>query len=143
MDGLFCQVPLADYAAHCNTERFVILQIESPEALDKVEEIAAVPGFDALLFGAGDFSHRIGKLGKATDPEVVAARARVAAAARKNGKWSAAASLFGQKEKLIEEGTQVFTLGADVISLGDSFRGLVSSFNEDAGSKSKSDSVYR
>jgi 4-hydroxy-2-oxoheptanedioate aldolase len=143
MDGLFCQVPLADYAAHCNTERFVILQIESPEALEKVDEIAAVPGFDALLFGAGDFSHRIGKLGQATDPEVVAARARVAAAARKNGKWSAAASLFGHKEKLIEEGTQVFTLGADVISLGESFRGMVSSFNDNAASKNKSDSVYR
>jgi len=143
MDGLFCQVPLADYAAHCNTERFIILQIESPEALDVVEEIAAVPGFDALLFGAGDFSHRIGKLGKATDPEVVAARARVAAAARKNGKWSAAASLFGQKEKLIEEGTQVFTLGADVISLGDAFRTMVSTFNDDPATKSKSDSVYR
>ena len=74
MDGLFCQVPLADYAHHCNTEKFVILQIESPEALEVVEEIAAVPGFDMLLFGAGDFSHRIGKLGQATHPEVVAAR---------------------------------------------------------------------
>ena len=61
MDGLFCQVPLADYAQHCNTEKFVILQIESPEALEVVEEIAAVPGFDMLLFGAGDFSHRIGQ----------------------------------------------------------------------------------
>ncbi len=143
MDGLFCQVPLADYAAHCNAERFVILQIESPEALEKVDEIAAVPGFDALLFGAGDFSHRIGKLGQATDPEVVAARAKVAAAARKHGKWSAAASLFGQKEKLIEEGTQVFTLGADVICLGDSFRSMVSAFNDAAAAKGKSDSIYR
>src|SRR6187401_2274511 len=31
MDGLFCQIPLADYARHMNTERFIILQIESPE----------------------------------------------------------------------------------------------------------------
>ena len=144
MDGLFCQVPLADYAAHCNTERFVILQIESPEALEKVEEIAAVPGFDALLFGAGDFSHRIGKLGQATAsrsrrrPERESPPPRASTA-----NVSAAASLFGQKEQLIEEGTQVFTLGADVISLGDAFRELVASFNEDAGSKSKSDSVYR
>jgi 4-hydroxy-2-oxoheptanedioate aldolase len=36
MDGLFCQVPLAEYAQHCNTEKFVILQIESPEALEVV-----------------------------------------------------------------------------------------------------------
>lgn len=143
MDGLFCQIPLADYLHHGNTERFVILQIESPEALEQVEEIAAVPGFDGLLFGAGDFSHRIGKIGQATAPEVVAGRARVAAAAVRNGKWSAAASLFGQKEKLIEEGTTVFTLGADVIALAESFRGMVSSFGGGGRPGVGSDSVYR
>jgi 4-hydroxy-2-oxoheptanedioate aldolase len=141
MDGLFCQVPLAEYATHCNTERLVILQIEAPESLEKVEEIAAVPGYDALLFGAGDFSHRIGKLGQATAPEVVAARRRVAAAALKHGKHVMVASLFGQLEQLIAEGTTIFTLGADVLELGNAFRKLVSDF---AGSSAKftSDSVY-
>lgn len=141
MDGLFCQVPLADYVTHCNTEKFVILQIESPEALEKVEEIASVPGFDCLLFGAGDFSHRIGKLGQATHPEVVAARKRVAAAALKHGKHVAVASLFGQKEMLIEEGTRIFTLGADVIEMGNAFHRLVTDFNGGAAAV-KSDSPY-
>ena len=141
MDGLFCQVPLADYAAHCNTEKWVILQIESPEALANVEEIAAVPGFDAFLFGAGDYSHRIGLLGQATAPEVVAARKRVAAAARANGKHVMAASLFGQKEQLIEEGTDIFTLGADVIELGGSFRRMVTDFQGGSGGV-PTDSAY-
>jgi 4-hydroxy-2-oxoheptanedioate aldolase len=141
MDGLFCTVPLADYAEHCNTQRLVILQIESPEALAKVEEI--VPGFDALLFGAGDFSHRIGKLGQATDPEVVAARKRVAAAARQHGKHVMAASLYGQKEQLIEEGTGIFTLGADVLEIGAGFRKLVSDFQPTAAAPARpSDSPY-
>jgi 4-hydroxy-2-oxoheptanedioate aldolase len=142
MDGAFCQIPLADYAHQNNTERFVILQIESPEALEVVEEIAAVPGFDMLLFGAGDFSHRIGKLGQATAPEVVAARKRVAAAALNNGKYVAVASLYGQKEEVVAEGTQVFTLGADVLGMGDYFHKLVSSFAEDA-EKPEAASVYR
>lgn len=142
MDGQFCQIPLAEYAHQNNTERFVILQIESPEALEQVEEIAAVPGFDMLLFGAGDFSHRIGKLGQATAPEVVAARKRVAAAALANGKYVAVASLYGQKDQLIEEGTQVFTLGADVLGLGDFFNKTVSAFNEDAA-PAPAASVYR
>ena len=141
MDGLFCQVPLADYATHCNTEKFVILQIESPEALEVVEEIAAVPGFDCLLFGAGDYSHRVGKLGQATHPEVVAARKRVAAAALKHGKHVAVASLFGQKEQLIEEGTRIFTLGADVIELGNAFHKLVTDFGGGAAATT-SDSIY-
>lgn len=133
MDGLFCQIPLADYAAHCNSERLVILQIESPEGLENVEAIAAVPGFDALLFGAGDFSHRIGKLGRPTDPEVVAARKRVAAAALRHGKHVATASLFGQKEQLLEEGTRIFTLGADVLELGTGFNKLVADFRGATG----------
>jgi 4-hydroxy-2-oxoheptanedioate aldolase len=141
MDGLFCQVPLAEYAAHCNTERLVILQIESPEALERVEEIAAVPGFDALLFGAGDYSHRIGKLGQATSPEVVAARKRVAAAALKHGKHVMVASLYGQLEQLLEEGTRIFCLGADVIEVGNAFHKLVSNFTGAAAQKT-SDSVY-
>ncbi|MFZ4593290.1 MAG: HpcH/HpaI aldolase family protein [Verrucomicrobiaceae bacterium] len=142
MDGLFCQVPLADYAHHCNTEKFVILQIESPEALEVVEEIAAVPGYDMLLFGAGDFSHRIGKLGQATHPEVIAARKRVHAAAIKHGKYVAVASLFGQKDQLIEEGTRIFTLGADVLELGGAFHKLVKDFGGGAAAPS-SDSVYK
>src|SRR6185436_13748935 len=60
VDGGFCQVPLQDYIRHSNTERMLIFQIESPEALKNVEEIAAVPGFDMLLFGPGDFSHLLG-----------------------------------------------------------------------------------
>ncbi len=136
MDGFFCQVPLVEYAAHCNTNQLVILQIESPEAVENVEAIAAVPGFDALLFGAGDFSHRIGKLGQVTDPEVVAVRRRVAAAARKHGKQVMAASLYGQKEKLIEEGTNIFTLGADVLTLGAGLRQLVADFDRTAQASS-------
>jgi len=128
IDGAFCQVPLADYATHCNTEKIVILQIESPEALEQVEQIAAVPGFDALLFGAGDFSHRIGKLGQSTHPDVVAARKRVATAALKHGKYVAVASLYGQRDQLIAEGTRIFTLGADVIELGNAFHKLLTDF---------------
>jgi 4-hydroxy-2-oxoheptanedioate aldolase len=142
MDGAFCQIPLADYAHQNNTERFVILQIESPEALEQVEAIAAVPGFDMLLFGAGDFSHRIGKLGQATAPEVVAARKRVAAAALKNGKHVAVASLYGQKDEVMAEGALVVTLGADVLALGDAFRQLVGNFQPQATGAS-AESVYR
>jgi 4-hydroxy-2-oxoheptanedioate aldolase len=142
MDGAFCQVPLADYARHNNHERFVILQIESPEALEQVEAIAAVPGFDMLLFGAGDFSHRIGKLGQATDPEVVAARKRVAAAALKHGKHVAVASLYGQKDEVMAEGSMLITLGADVLALGDAFRQLVGNFQPET-TAARAESVYR
>lgn len=128
IDGSFCMIPIADYIAQCNAEQFVILQIESPQALEHVEEIAAVPGFDGLLFGAGDFSHLVGKVGQVNCPETTAARKRVAAAARKHGKFAMTPGLIAPWEEQAAEGYNVFNLGADVIALGDYFRGKLAEF---------------
>lgn len=117
VDGNFCLTPLPDYLHHSNTERIVILQIESPEALDHVEAIAAVPGFDGVLFGPGDFSHRIGKAGQLDHPEVVSARKRVAAAAVKNGKFAMTAGLIAPFADLVAEGHKLIGIGADVIGV--------------------------
>ena len=130
IDGLFCQIPTADYIAQCNEEQFIILQIESPEALANVEQIAAVPGFDALLFGAGDFSHLSGKPGQVGCAETVAARKRVAAAARANGKFAMTPGLIAPWEEQAAEGCNVFNLGADVVGLGDYFRSKVAEFGK-------------
>jgi 4-hydroxy-2-oxoheptanedioate aldolase len=121
-DAMYCDLPIEEYIAHSNSERIVILQIESPEALENVEAIAAVPGFDGLLFGPGDFSHRIGKVGKLDDPQVVAARKRVAAAAVKNGKYAMTAGLIGPFADLVAEGYRIFNAGADVVGLGAFFK---------------------
>ncbi len=117
IDGQFCMISSEDYVRHSNTERVIILQIESPEALENVEEIAAVPGFDGFLFGPGDFSHRIGKLGQIGAPEVVAARRRVAAAARAHGKFAMAAGLIAPAAELVAEGHRLFGIGADVVAI--------------------------
>lgn len=117
IDGRFCLLPTDEYIQHSNTERVVILQIESPEALANVEKIAAVPGFDGLLFGPGDFSHRIGQAGKLDAPEVVDARKRVAAAARRHGKFAMTAGFIAPFPELVAEGYRLFNLGADVVAL--------------------------
>jgi 4-hydroxy-2-oxoheptanedioate aldolase len=129
-DGRYCQIPMADYMAHSNSERLLIFQIESPEALENVEAIAAVPGFDMLLFGPGDFSHLIGKPGQINAPEVVAARKRVGAAARKHGKFVMAPGLMAPRPVLEAEGYRVFTLGADVLGLGEYFKAKLTAFEQ-------------
>jgi 4-hydroxy-2-oxoheptanedioate aldolase len=72
----------------------------------------------------------------------VAARKRVHAAALRHGKFPAVASLFGQREQLVEEGVRVFTLGADVLELGSAFHRLVKDFSGTA-SAAASDSPYQ
>ena len=44
-----------------NEETVLILQLESREAYDNIEEIAAVPGFDVLLVGPMDLSASMGQ----------------------------------------------------------------------------------
>jgi 4-hydroxy-2-oxoheptanedioate aldolase len=128
-DGRYCQTPMTDYMAHSNSERVLIFQIESPEALENVEAIAAVPGYEVLLFGPGDFSHLIGKAGQADAPEVVSARKRVAAAARKHGKFAMAPGMMAPRATLEAEGYSIFTLGADVLGLGTYLKAQLAAFN--------------
>jgi 4-hydroxy-2-oxoheptanedioate aldolase len=141
MDGLFCQIPTADYIAHSNAERFLIFQVETPEGLANVEEIAAVPGYDVLLFGPGDFSHQIGKPGQINAPEVVAARRHVAEVARKHGKHMMTPGMLASRVDLEAEGFRIFNVGADVISLGAAFNKLVAEFNNTRPA-AKSESFY-
>jgi 4-hydroxy-2-oxoheptanedioate aldolase len=113
-DGAYCTVPVEDYLQNSNTEKVIVFQIESPEALENVEAIAAVPGFDGFLFGPGDYSHRIGKAGNLTCDEVTVARQRVGKAARTHGKFMMTSGLYIPFEQLAAEGHTVFNLGSDV-----------------------------
>jgi 4-hydroxy-2-oxoheptanedioate aldolase len=141
IDGKFCLISTADYVAQCNAEQFVILQIESPEALANAEAIAAVPGYNGLLFGAGDFSHLSGKPGQVGCAETVAARKRVAAVARAHGKFAMTPGQIAPWEEQAAEGYNVFNLGADVIGLGDYFRTKVAEFGKLPLAQTKS--VYK
>lgn len=119
-DGMFGAVPQADYLEHSNQEKIVILQIESPEGLEQVEKIAAIPGFDGFLFGPGDFSHRIGKAGQLSAPEVATARRRVAEAARANGKFAMTSGIFLPMEEMVAEGINVFNIVSEASALRES-----------------------
>ncbi len=87
-----------------------------------------MPGYDLLLFGPGDFSHLIGKPGQINAPEVVAARQRVGAAAKKHGKYVMAPGMMAPRPVLEAEGYHVFTLGADVLGLGEYFKTQLKGF---------------
>ena len=75
-------------------------------------------------------------------PEVVAARKRVGAAASTHGKFAMSPGMLAPRAVLEEEGYQVFSLGADVLGLGQYFKERLAAFqNEAPGAKAKS--VYQ
>lgn len=60
-----------DYFKVANDAVSVILQIETPEAMAQLEEIAGVPGVDSLFFGPGDLSGAMGHVGNLMHEDVV------------------------------------------------------------------------
>ena len=125
-DAAYGQVDFSDYLQTANRERFVIAQIEDPEPLDDLDEIATIEGIDILFFGPGDFSHAIGAPGDFSHPRLLEARKRVADVCRENGKWAGTVSNPGNASELIEMGYSFLSIGADVIGLGNYCRDMFS-----------------
>jgi 2-keto-3-deoxy-L-rhamnonate aldolase RhmA len=81
----FQALPVGEAMAALDRATLLILMLESPEAIENVERIAAVPGVDALLIGASDLSIEMGIPGQFEHPRLVAAFERVIAACRASG----------------------------------------------------------
>ncbi len=74
-----------DFLRTANKSIGVVVQLETPQAMALLEEIAAVPGVDALFVGPGDLSGAMGHVGDLTHPEVMAAMTDAAQRARAIG----------------------------------------------------------
>ena len=67
-----------DYLKRANDEIAVIVQLETPEAIERLPQIAATPGIDALFVGPGDLSAAMGHIGNIGHEEVQALIAKAA-----------------------------------------------------------------
>ncbi len=124
-DGGYCAFDFTEYIRFVNANRFVILQIEDRQALAEIDAICALDGFDIIFFGPGDYSQSIGRPGECDLPEIAEARRRVAAAARKAGKFAGTVGGPGNFAQLRAEGFQFINLGADVIGLNEQCQQLL------------------
>ncbi|MBT4500843.1 MAG: 4-hydroxy-2-oxovalerate aldolase [Gemmatimonadetes bacterium] len=101
----------SNYLAESNEQNFVMAQIETCQALENVEKIAAVEGIDVLFVGPADLGARLEATGGIPLEKAIE---KVAETARKHGKaWGIPA---GSPEKLREYrqmGAQVLVNGGD------------------------------
>lgn len=74
-----------EYIEWANRETFLAVQIETPEAVENVEEIASVPGVDMLFVGPGDLGLRYRLLGDESGERLEAAFERVSKVSRESG----------------------------------------------------------
>ncbi len=129
-DGGYCRYPLTHYLETANAERWVVFQIEDPEAVPHLEAIAELPGVDMLLFGPGDYSVAIGKPGQTGDPEIEKVRRQVAAVARKHGKMAGTPGTPANLRDLVNMGYNFVNCGADVVGLMQYVDAMVGAFSD-------------
>lgn len=104
----------ASYRKEANTQSAVILQIETREALHSIEEIAAIPGIDALYVGPGDLALSLGFNPGELHPELLAGCKRVVDAAHKNGIAAGIdVAALGFVPTYADMGFSLMTYGAD------------------------------
>jgi len=72
------------FAQEANRENLLIVQIESQNAVENVDEIISTPGVDVALIGPGDLALSLGIALKMDDPAMVAAIEQVVAACKQH-----------------------------------------------------------
>jgi len=113
-DGDFAAAPIHDYLEHANRETLVIVQIEDPEAIDRLDEIIGVQGIDALFIGPGDLSIAMGIPFQFDHPRMREVWEKVATAADKAGKWWGTVMLSPEQvQRDCRRGARLFNLGSD------------------------------
>jgi 2-keto-3-deoxy-L-rhamnonate aldolase RhmA len=100
-----------NYLTTANATQAVIVQLETPQAMDRLEAICAVPGVDAVFIGPADLSATMGYPGQLQHPLVVAA---MEAAARRA---HAAGSRIGTVVGTVELVQQFRAAGYDFVGL--------------------------
>ncbi|QQA43011.1 aldolase/citrate lyase family protein [Pelagovum pacificum] len=96
----------------------LLVQVESVEALGKIEEIAQVEGVDGIFIGPADLAASMGHVGNASHPDVKAAvldgLRRIKAAGKPPGVLTLDNSFLGD---CAEAGAQFIAVGLDMILL--------------------------
>ena len=108
-------MPLAEFAERANRDTFVAIQIETAQAVEEVDAIAAIDGVDLLFVGPSDLSQAMGSIGDFTGERSMAAVDKVAAACRAHGKqWGAVTPSPAYAAMLVEKGCTLISATNDV-----------------------------
>lgn len=117
-DMPYCSMPMDQYVRQANEETLLVLQIEQPNAVACVDQIAAVDGVDVLFVGKADLSLRCGVPGQTDHPSIRDAIRKTAKAAKKAGKhWGCPSGSVAQTQELLEMGARLIGYQCDIVMI--------------------------
>jgi 4-hydroxy-2-oxoheptanedioate aldolase len=130
-DAEFGFADTKEHLKHANEEVFLALQVEDKEAVDSIDEIVAVEGFDLIFVGPGDLSLSYGVPLQFDHPLLQKAFERVAKATEKAGKWWGTTTANpAAAQRAIDMGARMVTVGGDHGALVNGLRNSFAQFAE-------------
>ncbi len=108
--------PLAETCAEINAATMVVVMLETPQAIENADAIAAVPGIDSLLVGTNDLAMELGIPGGFGDTRIAEAYQKVVDACRKHGKHAGVGGIADEAliRRFVEMGVRLVLPGSDL-----------------------------
>jgi 4-hydroxy-2-oxoheptanedioate aldolase len=130
-DADFGLLPLDDYLKMANENTFLVAQIEDPEAIEHIDEIASIEGVDIVFIGRGDLSINLGVAGDMKHSEIIQACKSAADSCRKYGKAAGTSCSSFDDAKLFKNmGFNFLCYGSDYIIMRQGFERLLKEHEE-------------
>ncbi len=108
----------ADYFSEANTQIACIPMIETRQAVERLDDILAVPGIDAVYVGPADLSITLGLMPRMdNEGEFEAARLRIAERCQKYGIVPGIHANAGLAAKHAAAGYRMITIGGDAVGM--------------------------
>ena len=120
-----------NYVDNANNEVVLALQVEHIDAVNNLDAILSVPGFEAVIIGPYDLSGSMGKIGQVNDKEVKGAIDYVKKSCQDAGK---PVGIFGASSEAvkgyIEEGYKLVIAGMDMMLLGNAAQKMLAELKQ-------------
>ncbi|MBV8588497.1 MAG: aldolase [Acetobacteraceae bacterium] len=115
----FASFPIKQVIEEINRETLVVAMLETPQAIDNAEAIAAVNGIDVVLVGGSDLSAEMGIPGDFGNPRLANAIGRVVEACQRYGKHPGVGGMYdhGIMQRYVEMGARFILSGSDLAFL--------------------------
>lgn len=127
------RMPLAQTIEILNRETLLIAMIETPQAVENAEHIAAVDGIDMLLIGSNDLCTEMGIPGQLRDPRLLAAYERVASACQRHDKVLGVGGVRGDaslQARILGLGAKFLIAGNDTSYLDSAMRADIATLRQ-------------
>lgn len=112
----FQAVPQREALDLVNANTLIVIMLETPQAIENADAIAAVPGVDVLLIGSNDLCVEMGIPSQFDNPRLAQAMEKTIAACRKHGKHPGLGGVYDEKicKGFIELGMRFILASGDL-----------------------------